>query len=196
MFHPRYDRGGRGRPTEGELVMRILMLVIAGSLAASCGNEEMEDASAAQSNVEQEIAARNDGEATGDSQPAADPEADPTRGRTVNQAAHPCMTQVSEQLRVQPIRALGTEPFWAAQVQGRCVTYRTPENQQGVRIWTRYSQAAGAGGEWVGQLDGQKFEMRVRPQAGCSDGMSDNVYPMAAELLVSGEKRHGCAAPL
>ena len=44
--------------------------------------------------------------------------------------------------------------------------------------------------------DGKKFEMRVRPEAGCSDGMSDKRYPIAVELTVMGEKRKGCADAL
>jgi len=35
--------------------------------------------------------------------------------------------------------------------------------------------------------------MRVRAQPGCSDGMSDRRYPLAAELTVGGEERRGCA---
>ena len=46
------------------------------------------------------------------------------------------------------------------------------------------------------QLNGKAFEMRTRPEPGCSDGMSDNRYPIAVELLVEGEKRRGCAEEL
>ena len=102
--------------------------------------------------------------------------------------------QGPDRLQVAAIRAVGTEPFWGALVEGRCVTYSTPENQQGVRIWTRYSEANGRRA-WVGQLDGNRFEMRVRPEAGCSDGMSDKRYPLAVELTVNGEQRIGCAEP-
>jgi uncharacterized membrane protein len=104
--------------------------------------------------------------------------------------------QGADRLEVAPIRAVGTEPFWGARVEGRCVTYSTPENQQGVRVWTRYSAEPKGGGTWVGQLEGKKFEMRARPQAGCSDGMSDERYPLAVELAVNGEQRKGCAEPL
>jgi uncharacterized membrane protein len=48
----------------------------------------------------------------------------------------------------------------------------------------------------VGAHAGKKFELRIRPAPGCSDGMSDRRYPSAAELLVDGERRQGCAAPL
>jgi uncharacterized membrane protein len=103
--------------------------------------------------------------------------------------------QGSERLSVASLRAVGTEPFWGARIEGRCVTYSHPEDQSGTRIWTRYSPAAGGGGTWAGALGGRRFELRIRPQPGCSDGMSDQRYPFAAELFVAGERRTGCALP-
>ena len=111
-------------------------------------------------------------------------------------AAGPCLTQGSERLRVAPLRAVGTEPFWGARIEGRCVTYSHPEDQAGTRVWTRYTPAPGGGGTWSGALGGRLFELRIRPSPDCSDGMSDRHYPLAAELQVGGERRSGCAEPL
>jgi uncharacterized membrane protein len=61
-------------------------------------------------------------------------------------------------------------------------------------VWTKFSGSA-ANGAWSGSLNGQAFVMRTRPQAGCSDGMSDNRYPIAVSLTVGGEQRSGCAEP-
>jgi uncharacterized membrane protein len=108
----------------------------------------------------------------------------------------PCHVQGSERLRVAPLRAVGTEPFWAARIEGRCVTYSHPEDQAGTRIWTHYAAAAGGGGTWTGALSGRPFMLRVRPRPGCSDGMSDRVYPMEVTLTVAGEERRGCAGPV
>jgi uncharacterized membrane protein len=108
----------------------------------------------------------------------------------------PCMMQGSERLQVRPLRAVGTEPFWGARIEGRCVTYSHPEDQKGTRVWTRYTPGPSNGGTWTGTLGGKKFELRARSQPGCSDGMSDNVYPIVVELLVAGEERRGCAEPL
>jgi uncharacterized membrane protein len=110
-------------------------------------------------------------------------------------ASGPCMTQGKEKLAVKPLRAVGTEPFWGARIEGRCVTYSHPDDQKGTRVWTRYTPGAGGGGTWSGNLRGKPFELRARPQAGCSDGMSDRRYPMAVDLVVGGEKRSGCAEP-
>jgi uncharacterized membrane protein len=104
-----------------------------------------------------------------------------------------CLMQGSERLTVAPLRAIGTEPFWGARIEGRCVTYSHPENQQGTRVWTRYAPRPGGGGTWTGTLEGKPFVLRTRPQAGCSDGMSDRRYPIAVELTVGGEERRGCA---
>ncbi|WP_444858526.1 hypothetical protein [Sphingosinicella sp.] len=108
-----------------------------------------------------------------------------------------CFMQGSERLRLAPLRAIGTEPFWGARIEGRCVTYSHPEDQAGTRVWTRYTPTAnGSGGTWSGALGGQRFELTTRAAPGCSDGMSDRRYPIAVDLLVGGERRQGCAVPL
>jgi uncharacterized membrane protein len=108
----------------------------------------------------------------------------------------PCLIQAGQQLDVAPLHAVGTEPFWSARVEGRCVTYSHPEDQKGTRVWTRYAPGRGGGSTWSGTLGGRRFEMRSRPDPRCSDGMSDKVYPIAVDLLVGGEERKGCAEPL
>jgi uncharacterized membrane protein len=110
------------------------------------------------------------------------------------QKAGACLTQDNEPLRITPVKAIGTEPFWGAQVEGRCVTYSTPEDQRGTRIWTRFNPGPD-GGVWVGSLDGQPFKLITRLRPNCSDGMSDRSYPLEAILTVRGEERRGCASP-
>lgn len=104
-----------------------------------------------------------------------------------------CLTQDGRAISANSLRAVGTEPFWGARVEGRCVTYSHPEEPSGTRVWTKFSGTA-ANGTWSGALNGQPFIMRTRPQARCSDGMSDNRYPIAVSLTVGGEQRSGCAA--
>ncbi|MDT9600020.1 COG3650 family protein [Sphingosinicella rhizophila] len=110
------------------------------------------------------------------------------------QSANPCMMQGDERLAVRPVRAIGTEPFWGARIEGRCVTYSHPEDQAGTRVWSRYAKE-GATESWTGALGGRPFVLRIRPERNCSDGMSDRRYPLAAELVVNGETRSGCARP-
>lgn len=93
------------------------------------------------------------------------------------------------------IRAVGTEPFWGARIDGRCVTFSHPEDQSGSRVWTRFSGTVQSG-VWSGAYEGKPFVLRTRRQADCSDGMSDRRYPIAVTLSVLGEDRQGCAEPI
>lgn len=117
----------------------------------------------------------------------------PAAGATQRVGA--CRIQDGETLPENRLRALGTEPFWGARVEGRCVTYSHPDDQAGTRIWTRFSGTPEAG-QWQGAYLGQPFVLRTRPRADCSDGMSDRRYPIAVSLTVAGEERQGCAEPL
>jgi uncharacterized membrane protein len=116
-------------------------------------------------------------------------------GATPPPATNACLIQGSGRLAVKPLRAIGTEPFWGARIEGRCVTYSHPEDQRGTRIWTRYI-ATPDGGRWTGALGGRRFELATRTQPGCPDGMSDRRYPIAVTLVVNGERRTGCAEPI
>ena len=106
-----------------------------------------------------------------------------------------CLLQDGKALDVVPLRAVGTEPFWGARIEGRCVTYSHIDDQQGTRVWTQFRQV-GTESIWTGTLRGQPFELRARPMPGCSDGMSDKLYPLAVTVQVDGEQRIGCAEPL
>ncbi len=106
-----------------------------------------------------------------------------------------CLVQDGELLRMTPLKAIGTEPFWGARIEGRCVTYSHPEDQKGTRVWTRFNTGP-QGGIWIGTLGGKPFVLRTRPAATCSDGMSDNRYQIAVDLAVNGEDRRGCAEPI
>lgn len=106
-----------------------------------------------------------------------------------------CRVQDGEAIPGNALKAVGTEPFWGARIEGRCVTYSTPENQQGTRVWTTFSGTREAG-TWKGAYQGQPFVLRTSSEAGCSDGMSDKHYPLAVSVTVAGEERRGCAEPL
>ena len=164
-------------------------ILLAPLLLVACERSAKQNAAAQNSEVEAPTApAREPAK-------AASPDTPVPVGEAKAPDANPCLVQDGERLDVSPLRALGTEPFWVARIEGRCVTYSHPEDQQGTRIWTRYAATAN-GGIWSGALGGAPFELRTRAEPGCSDGMSDNVYPIAVDLLVGGERRRGCAEPL
>ena len=175
--------------------MRGIGLNAAGSLVGACGGPGT-DASSNSEAESLEVAAQNQPTINGEVEAQQAPVVANMGDNVQAESVSPCLMQGAGRLRVAPLRAVGTEPFWGARVEGRCVTYSNPENQQGVRIWARYSSEENGRGAWVGQLGGKRFEMRVRPETDCSDGMSDKRYPIAVDLTVMGENRKGCAEPL
>lgn len=89
------------------------------------------------------------------------------------------------------LRFSGTEPFWGGQVRGSALTYTTPDNPEGTTITV--DRFAGRGGlSFSGVLDRADLQMTVTPM-GCSDGMSDRIYPFAVMLKIGEETRNGCA---
>ena len=93
----------------------------------------------------------------------------------------------------QPLRALGTEPFWAVEITPAGLTYSGvdrpeqkaanpgPALQGTVAVWTTETEA--------------KAPLVVTLTAtDCSDGMSDRTYPLTAKVEIGGESLTGCAA--
>lgn len=93
----------------------------------------------------------------------------------------------------QPLRVLGTEPFWAVEITPAGLTYSGvdraeqkaanpgPVLQGTVAVWTTETEA--------------KAPLVVTLTAtDCSDGMSDRTYPLTAKVEIGGESLTGCAA--
>lgn len=90
------------------------------------------------------------------------------------------------------LRALGTEPFWNARIDGKMLTYTTPEDQEGRRAFlVRRDHADGA--DFSGKLGGAAFHLAMTRRP-CSDGMSDRTYPFAVVLTLGSARREGCAS--
>ena len=174
----------RGGVTGSGSVPPNIAALISGPVSVSYGAQSSGPHSAPPANLVAAFVAACGGEAT-----------EPAPPKPVSTPVSACLTQDGKAIPANRLRAIGTEPFWGARIEGRCVTYSHPEDQQGTRVWTRFSGAA-TSGSWTGSLGGKPFVLRTRPQAGCSDGMSDNRYPIAVTLTVGGEQRTGCAVPL
>ena len=175
----------RGGVSGTGAVPGTLAALVGGPLSASYGAQTSGPHPAPPQNLTRAFVAACGGGSAAPDQP----------GPPAAESASACLTQGDERLRVAPLRAIGTEPFWGARIEGRCVTYSHPEDQDGTRVWTRYT-ARPDGGTWTGALGGKPFELRTRVAPDCSDGMSDRRYPIAVELTVSGERRTGCAEPI
>lgn len=92
----------------------------------------------------------------------------------------------------KPIRALGTEPFWGVDLTGTEMVYsgvdrpeqRAPQPKPVVQGTTAtFTAQTTAGNPLIVTL--------VATQ--CSDGMSDRVYPLVAQVQIGEEKLTGCA---
>ncbi len=177
----------RGGVTGEGPVPANLAALLSGAVSASYGAQVSGPHAAPPAGSARDFAAACAGGRSSEGDEPAAPTPTPATGS-------PCLNQEGEPVPVNAIRAVGTEPFWGARVEGRCVTYSHPEDQAGTRVWTKFSGSASAG-SWTGTLNGKPFVMTTRPQAGCSDGMSDKVYPIAVSLSVGGEQRSGCAEP-
>ncbi len=93
----------------------------------------------------------------------------------------------------QPLRALGTEPFWAVEI--------TPEDLAYTAVDAAELRAANPGPTIQGTTavyaaaapDGTALVVTLIATE-CSDGMSDRVYPLTARVEVGPQTLNGCAA--
>lgn len=90
------------------------------------------------------------------------------------------------------VRALGTEPFWNARIEGNSLIYTTPEDQNGRKIAVERRDTA-IGAVFSGKLNDQPLRLTLAKRT-CSDGMSDRAYPLSAVLSIGSQRRIGCAA--
>jgi uncharacterized membrane protein len=177
--------GGESGNSKGFDVRSSAIFTLPMVVAAACtntGSKVGEDARSAEK-APSHVARTGDQEFTDGNGPAPPPIT----------SAGACRTQDGGELPETRLRAVGTEPFWGAEVDGRCVRYSTPENPRGTRVWTHYDASAR---RWVGALYNKPFKLTIETHEGCSDGMSDRSFPLAAIVEVDGEQRRGCAEPL
>ena len=93
----------------------------------------------------------------------------------------------------EPLRALGTEPFWAVNIDEAGLVYSGVDRPED-RAPNDGPQLAGTTAMWSGQTDqGRAISVTVIETA-CSDGMSDRTYPLTARVEIGEEVLNGCAA--
>lgn len=93
----------------------------------------------------------------------------------------------------QPLRAIGTEPFWGIDITPETLVYSgvdeptvtMPNPGPTVQGTTAVYAAAGA--------DGATLVVTLIATE-CSDGMSDRVYPLTARAELGSKTLNGCAA--
>lgn len=87
-------------------------------------------------------------------------------------------------------RVFGNEPFWNVNVEGDMLTFTTPEDQQGV-VMQGERRSLSNGVEITGMHEGKSFAVRVISGI-CSDGMSDNQYPLVSNFRYGEVNYKGC----
>jgi len=93
----------------------------------------------------------------------------------------------------RPLRALGTEPFWAVELTGTEIVYtgvdrpeqRAPQSPPVVQGTTASFEAE--------TTTGTPISIMIAATE-CSDGMSDRTYPLSAIVRIGDETLTGCAA--
>ena len=92
----------------------------------------------------------------------------------------------------EPLRALGTEPFWALDVDSAGLRFITPDDTIGIRFPPIAPTSVGDTLIWAGQTERASIEARIWREK-CSDGMSDREYLYTARVTVAGTTHRGCA---
>lgn len=93
----------------------------------------------------------------------------------------------------KPLRALGTEPFWGVELNGREMVYsgvdrpeqRAPQGQPVMQ---------GTMAIWEGTTSAGNPLTVTLTATDCSDGMSDRTFPLTAMVRIGEETLMGCAA--
>lgn len=93
----------------------------------------------------------------------------------------------------EPLRVLGTEPFWAVTIDENGLVYDGVDRPE-ERTSNTGPQMAGATAMWRGQTDRGRALSVTLIETPCSDGMSDRTYPLTARVEIGEEVLNGCAA--
>ncbi len=115
----------------------------------------------------------------------------PSRSADSSAAAAP--TTSAAVATTEPLRALGTEPFWALDIDSTGLRFTTPDDTSGKRFPPNApTPMAGDTLVWMAESDLTAVHVRIWPEP-CSDGMSDRSYPWTAIVRVAGTTYRGCA---
>ncbi|WP_312166612.1 hypothetical protein [Phenylobacterium sp.] len=87
--------------------------------------------------------------------------------------------------------AHGTEPFWSVKVREAQIEFSTPDAN--IAFPNRGGRVEGGQVVWESTEGARPIKVTLSEQAGCSDGMSDLTYPLAAEVALGGTTYKGCA---
>lgn len=93
---------------------------------------------------------------------------------------------------LQPIRALGNEPFWGVDIQSDRLIFEGVNRPREVASRGATRPANGAI-TITGRTDRGRDLAVTLIENVCSDGMSDRVYPLTVQVQIGSERLQGCA---
>jgi uncharacterized membrane protein len=88
--------------------------------------------------------------------------------------------------------AHGTEPFWGVKIRDAQIEFSTPEAN--ITFPNHGGAVVDGKAVWESTAGDKPIKVTLSEQPGCSDGMSDLKYPLAAEVALGGTTYKGCAA--
>lgn len=91
-----------------------------------------------------------------------------------------------------PLTVTGTEPFWSLTLTGDEATFERPGEEARVFPRQEFEINKDKEGPARAELLTNELSLTLIAQK-CSDGMSDRVYPLTAEINMSDEVLKGCA---
>ena len=93
----------------------------------------------------------------------------------------------------QPLRAIGTEPFWGVEIRPGSIAY-TAIDHPGLTASNPGPTVQGTTAVYAAAAaDGTALVVTLIATE-CSDGMSDRVYPLTARVELGSQTLNGCAA--
>ena len=92
----------------------------------------------------------------------------------------------------QPLRALGTEPFWGVAITPEALVYSGVDRPE-QRASNPGPEVQGTTAVYATATDTGAAMVVTIIATECSDGMSDRVYPLTARVELGEETLNGCA---
>jgi uncharacterized membrane protein len=93
----------------------------------------------------------------------------------------------------QPLRALGTEPFWSVDITKDAMVY-TGIDREEQRAGDPQPVVQGTTAVYTAATDDGTAMVVTLIATECSDGMSDRIYPLTAKVELGEVSLNGCAA--
>ncbi len=93
----------------------------------------------------------------------------------------------------QPVRALGTEPFWSVEITPDALIYSGVDRPE-QRASNPGPQVQGTTAVYATATDTGAALVVTVIATECSDGMSDRTYPLTVRVELGEETLNGCAA--